>query len=152
MHWVIKFVLNTLSLGIERKQKRTQRLWLSLHSSHRNDKWLCTVCSACILQLKSQRSMTLSSSEAEWLALLKAMEEVMFIDKLFWCMKMLVNLSVMVWVYNVWAIFTIGNIIATSHYKHMDITYKYVNEHVEDRVVKIVFVKAELRGTFSSRT
>ena len=30
---------------------------------------------------------------------------------------------------------------ATSHTKHIDITYKYVSEYVEDRIVEIVSVK-----------
>ena len=36
----------------------------------------------------------------------------------------------------------VSNIITTYHTKHVDIRYKYVNEYVEDRVVKIVFIKS----------
>ena len=35
-----------------------------------------------------------------------------------------------------------SNITTTCHTKHVDIRYKYVNEYVEDGVVKIVFVKS----------
>ena len=38
------------------------------------------------------------------------------------------------------AIFMASNITTTCHMKHVDIRYKYVNEYVEDGVVKIVFV------------
>ena len=42
---------------------------------------------------------------------------------------------------NVGAIFMASDITTTSCTKCMDIRYKYVNEYVDDRVVKIVFVK-----------
>ena len=48
----------------------------------------------------------------------------------------------MVRVDNVGVIFLASNITSTSHTKHMDIRYKYVNENFEDGVVKITFVKS----------
>ena len=48
----------------------------------------------------------------------------------------------MVRVDNVGAIFMASNITTTCHTKHVDIRYKYVNEYVEDGVVKIGFVKS----------
>ena len=48
----------------------------------------------------------------------------------------------MVRVDNMGAIFMASNITTTSHTKHVDIRYKYVNKYVEDEVVKIVFVKS----------
>ena len=35
-----------------------------------------------------------------------------------------------------------GNLIATSHTKHMDIRYKHVNEYRKDSIVKIVFLQS----------
>ena len=58
-------------------------------------------------------------------------------------MNISVKVSVMVRVYNIGAIFMASNIIATSHTKHLDIRFKYVNEYVENRVVKILFKYAE---------
>ena len=40
------------------------------------------------------------------------------------------------------SIFTANNIATMSHTKHIVIRYKYLNEHVEDRVVKIIFVES----------
>ena len=40
------------------------------------------------------------------------------------------------------AIFMVSNITTMSCTKHMNIRYKYVNEYVEGRVVKTVFVKS----------
>ena len=44
---------------------------------------------------------------------------------------------------NVRAIFMAQNITTSSCTKHVDVRYKYVNEFVEDGVVKIVFVKSK---------
>ena len=57
-------------------------------------------------------------------------------------MKILVKLPVMVRVDIIGAIFMASNITTMSHTKHIDIRYKYVNEYVEDRVVRIIFVKS----------
>ena len=34
------------------------------------------------------------------------------------------------------------NITTTSQTEHVDIRYKYVHQYVEDRIIKIVFVKS----------
>ena len=57
-------------------------------------------------------------------------------------MKITVKYPVTVRVDTVGAIFIASNITTTCHTKHVDIRYKYVNEYVEDGVVKIVFVKS----------
>ena len=48
----------------------------------------------------------------------------------------------MVRVDSVGATFMVGNVTVTST-KHVDIRYKYVNEYVEDGIVKILFMKSE---------
>ena len=48
----------------------------------------------------------------------------------------------MVKVDNVDVIFMARNFATTCHTKHVNIWYKYVNEYVEDGIVKIVFVKS----------
>ena len=88
---------------------------------------------------KLQKSVSLSSSE--YLALSNAVKEVMFVLQLLGSMQMAVKYPVMVRVDNVGAIFMASNITTTCHTRHFDIRYKYVNECVKDRVVKIVFVK-----------
>ena len=90
--------------------------------------------------MKSQISVSLSNSEVECIALSKAVKEVMFVVQLLGSMQIAVKYHVMVRVDNMGAIFMASNITTTYHTKHMDIRYKYVNEYVEDRVVKIVFI------------
>ena len=94
------------------------------------------------MRLKSQNSVFLSSSEAEYIALSQAVKEVMFMVQLLGSMQIVVEYPVMVRVDNVGAIFMASNITNISCSKHVDIRYKYVNEYVKDGVVKIVFVKS----------
>ena len=82
----------------------------------------------------------LSSSAAEWVALLEAVKVVI--------MQILVMLPFMVRVDNEGAIIMLGNITATSHTKQVDGRHKYVNEFVEDGIVKTVFVKSAENDKF----
>ena len=66
----------------------------------------------------------------------------MFVAQLLESMRFVVKYPVMVRVDNVGALFMASNIMTTSCTKHVDIWYKYVNEYVEDGIVKIIFVKS----------
>ena len=68
--------------------------------------------------------------------------KVMFIIQHLGSTKISVKYPVMVRVDNVGAIYMSHVSTTMSHTKHMDIRYKYVNEYVEDGVVKKVFVKS----------
>ena len=57
-------------------------------------------------------------------------------------MKSSVKLPIIIRVDNEGAIFMTINITTTSHIKHLDVKYKYVNEYVENEIVKIFFVKS----------
>ena len=48
----------------------------------------------------------------------------------------------MISVDNVDAAFVASNITTTSHTKQVDIKYNYLNEYIEDRIVKIIFVES----------
>ena len=92
--------------------------------------------------LKLQQSVSLSSSDAEHVALSEAVKEVMFVTQLLGSMKTSVKYSVMVRVDNINATFMASNITTKCGTKHIDIRYKYVNEYVEVRIVNIIFVKS----------
>ena len=92
---------------------------------------------------KGQRIITLSSTEAEYFALSEAVKEILFVLQILECMKISVILPVIVRVDNVGAIFMYKNVATTSCTKHIDIRYNYVNEYVDDGVIKILFVKSE---------
>ena len=84
---------------------------------------------------KLNKSVSLSSSETEYIALSEAVKKAVFVLQLLGSMKILVKYPVMVRVDNIGAIFMANNIMTTSHTKHMDTRYKYVNEYVDDGIV-----------------
>jgi len=89
---------------------------------------------------KGQRSVTLSSTEAEWVALSEAVKEIMFVMQLLESLKLSVAIPIVVGVDNIGAKFMAENVTTTSCTKHVDIRYKFVNEYVEDGIIKIIFV------------
>ena len=66
----------------------------------------------------------------------------MFVLQLLRSMKITAKLPIMVRVDNVGAIFMANNITTMSCTKHVDIRHKYVNECIEEGVVKVIFVKS----------
>ena len=152
---VIKYVINTemLELKIEPTENynKPQEIVCFSDSNYVGDPVSRRSISGFILyvlsvavswQSKSQKSVSLSSSEAEYIALSEAVKEVIIVEQLLESMKINVDYPVMVRVNNVGEIFMASNIMTTSYTKHVDIWYKYVNEYVEDGTVKIIFVKS----------
>ena len=94
------------------------------------------------MAVKGAHSVTLSSSEAEWVALSEAVKEIMFVLQLLESMKIKVKLPITVRVDNVGAIFMSKNISTSNRTKHVDIHTKFVNEYMEDGIIKIIFVQS----------
>jgi hypothetical protein len=90
---------------------------------------------------KSQRSVTLSSSEAEYFAMSEAVKEVRFIVMVLESLGIQVTTPIIVKVDNVGAIFMAENVSATSRTKHIDTRYHFVREFVEEGFIKVIFVK-----------
>ena len=78
----------------------------------------------------------------EYIAISEAVKEVMFVLQLLRSMKIAAKYPVMVRVENVEAIFMARSNTMTYSTKHVVIRYKYANEYVENRVVKIVFINS----------
>ena len=95
------------------------------------------------LRSKAQKRITLSSAEAEWIALSEATREIIFVLQLFKEMKIKIELPIVVNVDNMGAIFMSKNINTSSRSKHIDVRTKYVNEYVEDGKLRIIYVKTE---------
>ena len=152
---VIKYVINTKNFGLKVEPTgNSSKPWEIIcfsNSNYTGDPVSKQSISGFILhivgvpiswQSKSQKSVSLSSSEVEYIDLSEAVKEVMFVVQLLESMQIVVKYPVTVKVDKVGAIFMASNIMTTSHTKHMDIWYKYVNEYVEDGIVKIIFVKS----------
>ena len=57
-------------------------------------------------------------------------------------MKINVKLPIVVNIDNIGAVFMANNKSTNSRTKHVDIHTKYVNQYVEDGIIKVVFVKS----------
>ena len=91
---------------------------------------------------KSQKVVSLSSSEAEFYACAEAVKEIPFIAQLLLFMGIPLELPVDVWVDNVGAIFMSENRTSSSRTRHMDTRWWYVNQlQEEDKLIKVRFVR-----------
>ena len=153
---VIKFVASTKEWGLkfnptfEKDKKWTLTMYTD--SDYGGDKETRISVTGYILffmgvpiiwKSKSQRSVTLSSSEAEYVALSEAAKDIKFVYQLLRSIGIEVTLPITVRVDNVGAIFMSENTLTSGRTKHVDIRYRYVNEMVLDGFLKIVFVKTK---------
>ena len=90
---------------------------------------------------KAMKSVTLSSSEAEYVSLSEAAKEVKFISQVIESMGIEVQKPIVIKVDNVGAIFMAGNVSTSPRTKHVDVRYRYVTEFIEDGLIKIQFVR-----------
>ena len=152
---IIKYVLDTKDMGLKMEPTSHQdgpwELICFSDSDYAGDADTRRSVSGYILYVrgvpiawrsKAQRSVTLSSTEAEWVALSEAVKEIIFVLQLLESLEIKVELPIIVRVDNVGAIFMSGNKTTTSRAKHVDIRTKYVNKYCEDGKIKIVFVKS----------
>ena len=89
---------------------------------------------------KAQRSVVLSSTEAEFVALSEAAREIKFVYQILCEMNIKVKLPIVVRVDNIGAIFLAENVTTSQRTKHVDIRYKFVRQFIFDKFLKIEFV------------
>lgn len=90
---------------------------------------------------KSQQSISLSSSEAELIALSEAAKEIKFIAQCLLSMGVPIQLPIICRVDNIGAIFMAENVTTSQRTKHIDLRYRFITEFIEDNFIKIIFVK-----------
>jgi hypothetical protein len=96
---------------------------------------------------KSQKGVTLSSTEAEdvaisdCMAMSEAVKEICFIFYLLRYISISVDLPIMVRTDNIAARFMAENASSGFRTRHIDTTYHFIREHVEDSFIKIVLIK-----------
>jgi hypothetical protein len=92
---------------------------------------------------KIGRSVTQSSTEAEYFAVSEVAKEILFIKQFLDTIGIQVDLPIIVRVDNVGAIF-LGNIFSVSQRtKHIDIRAHAVREYIEDGVLKLIFIRTD---------
>ena len=152
----IKYVLNTRTYGLKLwPDMRSDKSWEIIcftDSDYASDPVTRRSVSGYIIYVhgvpvcwksKAQRCVTLSSCEAEWIALSEAVKDIIFLIRLLESMQIKIVLPVTVRVDNVGAIFLSENITTSNNTKHVDIRSKFVKEYCENGTVKIIFVRSE---------
>ena len=89
------------------------------------------------------KSVILSTTEAEYMALSEVVKELKFIVQLLQSMNIEVELPITVHVDNVGAIWLSNNCTTSDRTKHIDIRTSFVKEYQEDGNIIIKFVKSE---------
>jgi hypothetical protein len=84
---------------------------------------------------KSQKTVALLSSEAEFCACSEAAREVPFIAQILMSMKIPINLPVTIWINNVGAIFMTENQTSSARTRHTDTRWWYVSELQEQGLI-----------------
>ena len=89
------------------------------------------------------KSVVLSTTEAEYMALSEVVKELKFIVQLQQTMNVEVELPITVHVDNVGAIWFSNNRTTSDRTRHIDIRTSFVKEYQEDGKIIIEFVKSE---------
>ena len=91
---------------------------------------------------RQQRSVTLSSTEAEYVSLSEAAKEIKFVYQIMMAMGFKVKTPITVMVDSVGAEFMAENVTTSQRTRHVDIRYAYVREMViEEGFLEIKFVR-----------
>jgi Reverse transcriptase (RNA-dependent DNA polymerase) len=160
-HWknlmrTIKYVLDTKekALKVEPKLDTNNIFFLEgiSDSEYAGDKdtrisvygYIVYFCGAPISwKSKSGRSVTLSSTEAEYFALSELAKEIIYLKQLIEHMGIIIGYPIVVRVDNVGAIYIGNNFSTSQRTKHIDVRAHFVREFIEDGIIKIVFIKSE---------
>jgi len=149
----IRYVLDTKELGLKMKIGSTDDLWdimVYTDSDYAGDRDTRVSVTGYIMYVrgvpvcwksKGQRSVTLSSTEAEFVALSEAVKEIKFVVQVMESVGMEVRLPIIVRVDNVGAIHLSNNLSTSQRTKHIDVRYHFIREFVEDGFIKITFVR-----------
>jgi hypothetical protein len=92
---------------------------------------------------KAGKSVTLSSTEAEYFALSEVAKEAIFAKQVIESMGIEIIFPITIHVDNVGAIYLANNYATSQRTKHIDIRTHFVREFIEDGIIKIVFVRTD---------
>ena len=151
---VIKFILDTKDLGLKMVPTLHNRIWhleAFSDSDFANDKetrisvygYVIYFCGVPVAwKSKSMRSVVLSTTEAEYVAISEVVKEIKFIYQLLESMDVKVLLPIKVRVDNIGAIWLANNSGVSERTKHVDTRAHFVRTYVINEVVTIEFVKS----------
>ena len=94
------------------------------------------------MEITWTKNVTLSSTEAEYVAISKLSAELLFVRMILEFLGKKIKYPTIIQCNNIGAIFLAHNTKTSHMTKHIDTCYHFVCKNVEDNVVKIVFVKS----------
>ena len=155
MYKVIRHVLSTKGYGLKFELRKDMIKWALkalCDSDFASDKetrisvfgYFIYFCGIPIAwRSKGMKSVVLSTTEAEYMALSEVVKELKFIVQLLQTMNIEVELPITVHVDNVGAIWLSNNHTTSDRTKNIDIRTSFVKEYQEDGKIIIKFVKSE---------
>ena len=154
MHIVIRYVLSTKDYDLKLELWKNMKKW-ALKALNGSDfasaketrisvfGYIIYFCGIPIAwRSKEMRSVVLSTTEAEYMALSEVAKELKFIVQLLQTMNIEVELPITIHVDNVGAIWLSNNRTTTDRTKHIDIRISFVKEYQENGKIIIKFVKS----------
>ena len=91
---------------------------------------------------RGQKGVTLSSTEAEYVAVSEVATEILYIAKMLEFLDTDVQYPIIVNVDNIGAIYLATTAKTGSRTKHVDVRYHFVREYIEKGILKVVFVRS----------
>ena len=154
MYKVINFVLEMKTLGLRMLPTFKDDIWkleaLS-DSDSANDKdtrysvygYIIYFCGVPVAwKSKSMKSVMLSTTEAENVAVSEVVKEIMFLYQMLRSMKIKVPLPIKLQVDNVGTIWLSNNSSLSERTKHVDLWTHFVRDMIKDQVIEINFVNS----------
>ena len=92
---------------------------------------------------KGQGSVTLSTTEAEYVSMSKGMKDLLFIKMCLNYIKMKVDLPMVVLIDNIGAIEMLDSKTGQCKTKHIDTRFHWIKQYVDDNQVKVDYIKSE---------
>jgi hypothetical protein len=92
---------------------------------------------------KSQKGVTMSSTEAEYVAVSELVKSIKFVIQLLGELGIIVKIPIKIYMDNIGAIHLVNNRKTGNRTKHIDIAHHFIREHIEDGVVEVEFVRSE---------
>ena len=95
-----------------------------------------------VFQSKSMKSVVLSTTEAEYMAVSEVVKQIKFLYQILRSMEINVPLSIKVQVDNIGAIWLANNSSVSERTKHVDLRAHFVRDMIKSQVIEINFVKS----------
>ena len=155
MKRVMKFVVDTRFLGLKMIPKLDEEAWkleVFSDSDFSGDKdtrlsvsgFILYVCGVPVLwKSKGQKSVSLSSTEAEYVAMSESVKEIKFVSMLLEGIGVKVQYPMTVRVDNIGAIYLSENKSVSNRTKHIDTRFHFVRNYVDEKLIEVIFVRSE---------